>query len=348
MRIVSRRTWIAIAAIILIAGSAFYSYETFLTTAKPERLVLATTTSTFNSGLLDYLRPTFESRYHVKLYIIAVGTGLAIKTAERGDADVVMVHAKPLEEAFLKTGVGIHRIGLMYNDFIIIGPADDPVHIKGIKDPAEAFAKIAEVGKDGKAVFISRADKSGTNVRELSIWGKLGISPGKSAWYVESGTGMGATLEMTEQKGAYTLTDRGTYLAYSGKLPHVQILVQGDVSLLNPYAAILVNPEKFPSVNYRMALAFVKFLISDEGQRLIGEYKKGGEQLFFPIARNVPQAQKLGFPNQAEELSWYDSQNVQLTTNLPYSLISRETSYSDLRVEHGWAFSRTPYSTPSS
>ncbi len=321
MSIARRRTWIAIAAIILVAGSAFYSYQTFLTTGRLERLVLATTTSTFNSGLLDYLRPSFETKYHVKLYIIAVGTGLAIQTAERGDADLVMVHARPLEEKFVNGGVGIHRIGLMYNDFIIIGPSDDPAHIKGVKDAAEAFAKIAEVGKDGKAVFISRADKSGTNVRELSIWEKLGISPGKSAWYVESGSGMGATLEMTEQKGAYTFTDRGTYLAYSGKLPHVQILVQGDVSLLNPYGAILVRPEKFPSINYKMALAFVKFLISDEGQRLIGDYKKGGEQLFLPIARNIPQAQKLGFPNQAEELSWYDSQVVQLL-NSPYDLIS--------------------------
>lgn len=329
MSIARRRTWIVIAAIILVAAYASYSYQTFLTTARLERLVLATTTSTFNSGLLDYLRPTFETKYHVKLYIIAVGTGLAIQTAERGDADLVMVHARPLEEKFVKTGVGVHRIGLMYNDFIIIGPTDDPAHIRGIKDPTEAFARIAEAGRQGKAAFISRADKSGTHVMELSIWDKLGTPPIRPNWYVQAGTGMGATLEMAEQKDAYTLTDRGTYLSYGGKLPHLEILVQGDISLLNPYGVILVNPERFPSVNYKMAMAFVKFLISDEGQRLIGDYRKGGEELFVPIARSVPQAQKLGFPNQAEELSWYDSQVVQLL-NSPYDLISGNEWYPDI------------------
>jgi len=308
---------LAIGVIALVVGTAIYSYQASLTAGRPERLVLATTTSTFNSGLLDYLRPTFEGRYHVKLYIIAVGTGLAIKTAERGDADLVMVHARPLEEKFVQGGVGIHRVGLMYNDFVIIGPSDDPARIRGIKGPAEAFAKMAAAGKEGKAIFISRADKSGTHVMELSIWDKLGIQPGKSGWYVQANAGMGATLEMSEQKGAYTLTDRGTYLAYGGKLPHLEILVQGDVSLLNPYAAILVNPEKFPSINYRMALAFVKFLVSDDGQRLIADYKKGGQSLFFPIARDISLAEKLGFPNQAQELSWYDSQPPLLTIDPP-------------------------------
>jgi len=274
-------------------------------------LVLATTTSTYDSGLLDYVLPVFEKRQNVKVNIISKGTGEAIEIARRGDADLVLVHSRKLEEQFVKDGYGVHRVGVMYNDFIIIGPSDDPAGIAGGSNATFAFEQIAK----GKAIFISRADKSGTNVLELSIWSTVGLQPSNktNTWYIEAGAGMGAVLRMTNEKNAYTITDRATWLSFRSQLPHLTVLVEKDRILLNPYALILVNPEKYPQRNFKMALAFVKFMISEEGQRLIESFRKENQTLFFPTARDFQLANTLGFPSQEDEVEWYDSQEVKLS-----------------------------------
>jgi tungstate transport system substrate-binding protein len=291
----------SIIAGITIFNHAYSNHSKFI--------ILATTTSTFDSGLLDYLLPFFEEKYDVKVKVLAKGSGEAIEIAKRGDADVVLMHAKPLEEAFINEGYGIHRVGVMYNDFVIIGPKNDPAGIKGALNASYAFQKIFEEGMKGNAIFISRADKSGTNIKELSIWTEVGINPLNKTfkWYLEAGAGMGAVLRMSNEKQAYTLTDRGTWIAFKNQLNNLMILVEGDPILMNPYSAILVNPEKFPRINYKMAVIFTKFLISEEGQKLIENFKKDDETLFFPMARDYNKAHKLGFLNQELEVAWYDS-----------------------------------------
>lgn len=299
-----------IAFIILaVAVSSVFAYEQYLNSQR-SAIVLATTTSTYDSGLLDYLMPKFESRYDVEVHVISVGTGQAIEIAKRGDADLVLVHSKKLELEFIDSTYGVHRIGVMYNDFIVIGPASDPAGISGTENATEAFKRIANKGAEGKATFISRADKSGTNLLELSIWSKLGMTPSNTtqAWYLEVGAGMGTVLRMANEKGAYTLTDRATWLSFKSQLSHMALLVQGDQILLNPYAVILVNPEKYPQRNYKGAVALAKFMISEEGQSLIASFTREGEILFTPVARNIELAKKLDFPNQEQELAWYDAQ----------------------------------------
>jgi len=279
-----------------------------------QTLVLATTTSTVDSGLLDYLLPIFEKQYNVQVEVLSKGTGQALAIAAQGDADVVLVHSKTLELPFVAAGFGVHRVGVMYNDFVIVGPVNDPAGIATIKTATKAFEKIYQVAQQGPGngvIFVSRADKSGTNTKELSFWAKFGVSPGNESdrWYIEAGAGMGIVLRMTNDMKAYTLTDRATWLTFKDQLTNLKILVQGDKSLLNPYAVIPVNPEKWPQRNYKMALTFAKFLISPEGQDLIGNYTKGGLQTFVPIARNYTAAENLGFPDQPQQISWYDSTN---------------------------------------
>lgn len=268
-------------------------------------MILATTTSTVDTGLLDLLNPVFERKYNLKVVVLALGTGQALETAKRGDADIVLVHAKPLEDKFLADGDGIHRAGVMFNDFVILGPPDDPARVSESREPVEAFRMIASAGADGKALFVSRADNSGTNVRELTIWKKAGISP-QGPWYIESGAGMGSTLTLANEKRAYTLSDRGTFGSYQQKI-RLKILLAGGNELLNPYGVILVNPERHKNVNFRMAQAYAKFLLSEEGQRLIGAFKKDDVSLFTPIARDIEKAKELGYPDQEKELTYYDS-----------------------------------------
>lgn len=298
-----------VVAAVAIAVVSVLAYEQYVSSQKSV-VVLATTTSTYDSGLLDYLMPHFESKYGVSVHLISVGTGQAIETAKRGDADLVLVHSKKLELEFINSTYGIHRVGVMYNDFLIIGPSNDPAGINGLSNATEAFKKIADKGAEGKALFVSRADKSGTNTLELSIWSKLGMTPSNQtqAWYLEAGAGMGTVLRMSNEKGAYTLTDRATWVSFRSQLTNMAILVQGDKILLNPYAVILVNPEKYPQRNYNGALKLANFIISEEGQNLIEGFTKEGEILFTPIARNLELAQKLGFPDQERELAWYDAQ----------------------------------------
>lgn len=303
----SKKVTIAtLALLVFVMGVT--AFEHHLTSVKTS-IILATTTSTYDSGLLEYLIPLFEGRYGVEVRIIPVGTGQAIEAARRGDVDLILVHSRDLEVELVNSNYGVHRVCIMYNDFIIIGPREDPAEITGLKEAREAFRRIAEAGEAGKAIFISRADRSGTHMLELRVWNMLGVAPssGSKGWYLEAGAGMGTVLRMANEKKAYTLTDRGTWLSFKGQLTNLAALVQGDVVLLNPYALILVNPERYPQRNHKGALMFARWMISEEGQRLIEEFKKEGETLFKPIAHNIELAQALGFPEQEKELKWYEA-----------------------------------------
>jgi len=243
-------------------------------------IILATTTSTRDSGLLDALIPVFEAQSGYRVKTVAVGTGKALKMGEQGDADVLLVHAPPAEEAFMKAGYGSDRSLVMHNDFVIAGPADDPAGVKGFSNAVDSLKKIA----DHQAVFVSRGDDSGTNKKELSFWDVTGLVPAGD-WYLETGQGMGASLQIASQKGAYTLTDRATFLAHLDTL-ELGILVEGDPDLLNIYHVITVNASRWPRVNQDGARAFTSFLTSPDIQALIGEFGKDvyGQALFTPDA----------------------------------------------------------------
>ena len=240
----------------------------------PTTLRLATTTSTQDSGLLDYLLPKFEEKYNVKVDVLAQGTGQAIETASNGDADVILVHAKKSEEQFVAEGHGVKRFDVMYNDFVVVGPKADPAGVKG-KSLNDAFKALNE----GKAPFVSRGDDSGTNKKELDIWKAAAIEP-KGDWYQAVGKGMGDTLTMASEQQGYTLTDRATFASMKDKLD-LEIVVEGEKGLLNPYGVIAVNPEKHPGVNNVDAQKFIDFILSAEGQQLIKDFKPTGDQLFF-------------------------------------------------------------------
>ena len=248
-----------------------------------KELILATTTSTQDSGLLDVLVPAFEKKTGYTVKIVAVGSGEALKMGQEGNADVLLVHSPTAEKTFMDGGYGSERRLVMHNDFVIVGPAADPAGIKGTATAVEAFKKIS----DAQSPFISRADKSGTNTMELNIWKKVGITP-EGSWYVESGQGMGATLKIASEKAAYTLSDRATYLANKATLS-LDILVEGDKALLNVYHVIPVNPQKWPKVNAAGAKAFSDYLVSAEGQGLISKYgiEKYGQALFIADANKT-------------------------------------------------------------
>lgn len=255
--------------------------ETVIAAESPANpnLILATTTSTQDSGLLDVLIPLFEAETGYKVQAVAVGTGQALKMAEEGNADVVLVHAPKSEEAFMDAGFGKDRALVMHNDFIIVGPESDLAQIKGTASVIDALNAIYDSG----SLFISRGDDSGTHKKELDIWSKAELNPNGQNWYLESGQGMGATLTIASEKGAYTLTDRGTFLAQKENLDLVLIL-EGDPPLLNPYHVITVNPEKWPKVNYDGAIAFFKFMTHPNTQKVISEFgvEQYGQPLFFP------------------------------------------------------------------
>lgn len=246
-----------------------------------KKLIIASTTSTQNSGLFDILIPVYEksTKYGIKVEIIAVGTGKAIRIAKKGEADMLFVHDPFREEKFVAEGYGVNRRAVMHNDFAIAGPAKDPAGIKKLKTATEAFEEIAEKG----SAFVSRGDDSGTNIRELDIWDDAGINPKGKGWYFEAGANMADTLLMAKQKGAYTLTDMGTFLKYESNID-LKVLFRGDPILRNNYSVIAVNPDRFPKVRYREAMDFIAFVTSYEGQRLIADYKKHGVNLFYPDA----------------------------------------------------------------
>ena len=255
---------------------------------EPQVLRLATTTSTADSGLLDAILPGFEAAHNARVDVVAVGTGQAIEIGQAGDADVILVHARAREDAFVEEGSGLARYDVMYNDFIIVGPTDDPAGVQGMTSAAEALAAIAAA----EAPFASRGDDSGTHTKELSLWEKAGVTP-EGDWYNSLGQGMGETLTFANESNAYTLTDRGTYLSMSATLPNLAIMVGGDSiadnadsALLNPYGVIPVNPELSANINAELAQQFVDWLISPEVQEQIGQYgvEEFGQPLFYPNA----------------------------------------------------------------
>ena len=250
--------------------------------AKDKFIIVQSTTSTQNSGLFDHILPIFTKKTGIEVRVVAVGTGQALKNAANGDGDVVLVHSKPDEEKFVTDGWGVKRYDVMYNDFIIVGPAADPAKIGGLNDAAASLKKIA----DAEAPFASRADESGTHKAELKLWQDAGVDPKPSSgqWYLETGSGMGATLNTAVGKRAYALTDRGTWLSFANK-DDFKILVESDPKLFNQYGVILVNPAKHPNVKEKEGQAFIDWLTSPEGQAAIANYKIEGEQLFFPNAR---------------------------------------------------------------
>lgn len=266
-------------SLVLIVGLMLFSFFSFAQQIQAEdRLILATTTSTENSGLLAELLPPFEEKYDVRVDVVSVGTGQAINLAENGDADIILVHARDAEDEFVEEGYGVNRRDVMYNDFVILGPANDPANIKGLNEASKAFEKIAS----SESKFVSRGDNSGTNMKELTIWNKAGIEE-RGSWYLEVGQGMGASLNIANEQNAYILADRGTYLAYKGDID-LNVLVEGDEILFNPYGIIPVNPELHSHVNYQMAMSLVGYITSHQGQSIISNFKVTGEQLFHPSA----------------------------------------------------------------
>jgi tungstate transport system substrate-binding protein len=245
-------------------------------------LTLASTTSTENSGLFDYLLPKFTAETGIRVHVVAVGTGAALDLGKRCDADALLVHAKRLELKYVAAGYGIDRHDVMYNDFVIVGPSSDPAHIAGMQDAAVAFAKVYHA----KAVFLSRADKSGTNDKELELWklAHLDPLPASGRWYKETGAGMGDTLNTARAMDAYTLSDRATWLSFRNK-GDLRILVQGDPTLFNQYGVMMVNPKRCPEVKIDLARKFDDWLLSPRGQQVIGSYRLDGEQLFHPDAK---------------------------------------------------------------
>jgi tungstate transport system substrate-binding protein len=248
-----------------------------------QELVLATTTSTYDTGLLDEVNAAFEENFGTPVQAISQGTGAALETARNGDCDVVMVHARSQEDEFMRNGHGINRRDLMFNDFVIVGPADDPAGIGGGGDAVGAFQAIAE----SESLFASRGDNSGTHTAERRIWEAAGVEPG-GEWYLETGQGMGDTLNQASQQGAYTLSDRGTFISQQDEI-ELEILVQGPVEggpeiLANPYGVLAINPAVHGDVNYQLAMSYIGFLTSPEGQQVIEEYQLDGQQLFFPQA----------------------------------------------------------------
>lgn len=268
---------------LLLSCALLLMASTNATAIAEEAIRLATTTSTANSGLLDHLLPAFEKSCSCKVHVIAVGTGKALKLGEDGNVDVVLVHARAAEDAFVAAGHGVNRRDVMYNDFVLIGPKDDPAKLKGSQSAIEAMRKIA--GK--QAGFVSRGDDSGTHKMEMHYWAQAGIDVAKiehAPWYISAGQGMGEVLMMAAEKQAYTLTDRGTYVSYRDKLG-LPIMLQGDPSMFNPYGIIAVNPEKYPEINYRGAMALINWMTSAQGQSMIAAFKVNGEQLFIPSAK---------------------------------------------------------------
>lgn len=245
------------------------------------KLVIASTTSIQNSGLFDVLIPAYEksTRYDVKVEVIAVGTGKAIRIAKKGEANLLFVHDPFREEKFVAEGYGVNRRAVMHNSFVIIGPGKDPAGVKEAKNAVEAFELIAETGSP----FVSRGDDSGTNIREMDLWDDAGINPKGKGWYFEAGAKMGDTLLMADRKKAYTLSDMGTFLNYEQKID-LKILFQSDSMLKNQYSVIAINPDRFTNVKYREAIDFIAFVTSPEGQLLIANYKKHGVNLFYPDA----------------------------------------------------------------
>jgi tungstate transport system substrate-binding protein len=258
--------WLVLCATGVPAGGADTSF-----------IRLATTTSTENSGLLNVLLPAFEKNHNYKVKVISVGTGKALRLAREGDVDVVLVHARAAEDKLVADGYGVDRRDVMYNDFVLVGPAGDPAGIRGTTDAATALSRIAAT----QSLFVSRGDSSGTHKKELQLWQQAGTTPG-GQWYREAGQGMGKVLQIAGELEAYTLTDRGTWLAYRNKVPLV-IVTEGDKRLFNPYGIIAANPAKYPDLNYEGAKALIDWIVSPAAQKMIGDFTIDQQRLFVPM-----------------------------------------------------------------
>ncbi len=268
---------------LLIAAFAVAALAAAPAGAQDKSIVVASTTSTRDSGLFDHILPLFKAANGIDVKVVALGTGQALDTGRRGDADVVLVHARAQEEKFVAEGFGVKRFPVMYNDFVLVGPESDPARIKGMTDVAEALRTI----KAKAAPFISRGDRSGTHIAELDLWQAAAIDIGKEkgGWYKEIGQGMGAALNMASAADAYVLADRGTWLSFKNR-GDLAILVAGDKRLFNQYGVTLVNPQKHPQVKKELGQAFIDWLVSPAGQKAIADYKIDGRQLFFPNAND--------------------------------------------------------------
>jgi len=270
----------ATLAFIALVGAATFSGRGVA--QEDKSIVVASTTSTQDSGLFDYLLPIFKQKTGIAVKIIALGTGQALEAGRRGDADVVFVHAKPMEVGFIAEGYGVKRHPVMYNDFVLIGPKSDPAGIRGTKYAADALQMI----KEKQSLFISRGDRSGTHLKELMLWNKdagINIEKEGGKWYKSIGRGMSAALNTAAAWGAYVLSDRSSWIAFRSR-GELEILVQGDKHLFNQYSVILVNPAKYPNVKKGLGQEFIDWLVSPDGQQTIANYKINGEQLFFPNA----------------------------------------------------------------
>jgi tungstate transport system substrate-binding protein len=264
-----------------VFGGAFITAAVLLALpvhADDRYITVASTTSTEASGLFGHILPAFEEETGIHVHVVAVGTGQAIEIARRGDADVLFVHHKPSEEEFIANGHGVKRYPVMYNDFIIVGPGSDPAGIEGMNQAEAALTKIAEA----EAPFASRGDNSGTHKKEMGLWEKAGVEPSGS-WYRETGSGMGQTLNTAAGMNAYALTDRGTWISFDNR-QQLELLVEGDPDLFNPYGVMLVSPKQHPHVKAEMGQKFIDWLVSDAGQKAIASYRLRGQQLFHPSA----------------------------------------------------------------
>ncbi|MGB1111259.1 MAG: substrate-binding domain-containing protein [Gammaproteobacteria bacterium] len=263
----------------LLVAITLFALGTAPSMAADSKIIrLATTTSTENSGLLADLLPAFSKDSGYEVHVIAVGTGKALRMGRDGDVDVVLVHAPPAEKKFVEEGHGEQRYSVMYNDFVIVGPADDPAGLGKLQKADEALRALAE----GKTTFVSRGDDSGTHKKERALWKAAGVTP-EGAWYREAGQGMGKVLQIADEMNGYTLTDRGTWLAYRDK-SELRVAFQGDPRLFNPYGIIRVSEKKYPDLNHKGAQALIDWIVGQRAQNLIASFRKGGEQLFTPSA----------------------------------------------------------------
>jgi tungstate transport system substrate-binding protein len=280
-----KRTNTIIIAVLLAAiiGATYIAWPR----AETRRLIVSTTTSLYDTGVIDVIEDAFEEEYSIDLKFISVGTGLAIAHAKRGDADMVLVHAPVKEREFMEEGYGVNRKIIAYNYFTIVGPPGDPAGIMGL-DPSEAMETMVEMGRKDKAIWVSRGDDSGTHSKEKELWSLIGLEASdirEEPWYIEAGTGMGKTLQIAEEMQGYTLADMGTYLKYRDSgIVSLEVMVESGSTLINVYSAIAVNPDTVPDVDFKGAMAFIEFLASEKGQAIIGEYglERLGTSLFEP------------------------------------------------------------------
>jgi len=315
LKIGTLRIWIVVIGIVVsfsVSGTAFYFGIGPFNRART-RLVVSTTTSLYDTGLLDAIEDRFEARYPVDVYFISAGTGIAIAYAQRGDADMILVHAPSSELAFLRGGYGVCRKIIAYNFFAIVGPEDDPAGVSG-SVPTEALIGIVEAGRKGETVWVSRGDASGTHTKEKELWSGAGLDWAElrdEAWYVESGTGMGKTLQITDEKEAYTLADMGTYLKYHADgLISLAVVVGTGEDLLNVYSAIAVNQTYSPEANFDAAVVFIKFLASEEGQQIIEQFglDKYAQRLFLPAVQLLRENTDSELAGWIREFAYFDGQ----------------------------------------